>query len=279
MLWKIAHNAAIDLSGAAILMGILNITPDSFSDAGSYMNLTNALTQAKTMRSEGAAIIDIGGESTRPGAVPISPEQEQARILPVLTKLAQVTDMLLSIDTYNSSTAKASLELGAHIINDVYGLQKDPLMAEIVASFQAGIVIMHTNRGRIGHSDVIEDQKFFFDESLKIATKAGIKSEAIVLDPGFGFDKDFNHNLQLFKRINELADLGFPLLAATSRKKFLRTLSDATCSQDADVATSASSVLLMAQGCSIFRVHNIAINSQALAVASAMKTGHNIHVS
>ncbi|WJW80037.1 dihydropteroate synthase [Bartonella sp. TP] len=271
MFWRVGNNFSLDLDKSPIIMGILNITPDSFSDAGSYMSPKASISHAKTMIQQGADIIDIGGESTRPGAEPISAQTEQTRILPIVKTLLQDFTAILSIDTYNHSTAAAALALGAHIINDVYGLQKAPQMAEIVANFKAGIVIMHTNRERVPHRDIIEDQKFFFDKSLTIAAKAGIQKEAIVLDPGFGFGKDYIHNMALFTRIGELAAFGYPLLAGISRKKSLGRLKHGNAAQsvDMDVATSVLSVLLRERGFSIFRVHNVAVNCQALAVADA----------
>lgn len=271
MVWKVGNNVFFDLDSAAILMGILNITPDSFSDAGAYMCTKNSAEHAQDMLQQGVDIIDIGGESTRPGAKPISVETEQTRILPVIKTLLQDYKPIISVDTYNFATAAAALALGAHIINDVYGLQKDPQMAQIVSSFNAGIVIMHSNRERVAHGDIIEDQKFFFDKSLEIATKAGIKKEAIVLDPGFGFGKDHQHNMALFKRIGELATFGYPLLAGISRKKSLGLLKQRGVAQevDLDAATAVLSVLLRQRGVSILRVHNVAVTAQALAIADA----------
>lgn len=268
--WLIGDDQKVSLAQSPVLMGILNVTPDSFSDGGEHSSLENAEHFADEMIEQGAQIIDIGGESTRPGFERVSPAEEQARVLPIIRQLNKRKLGLLSIDTYHVETARLALQEGAHIINDIWGLQKEPEMANLVAEKRAGIVIMHNSRERVVCADLIEDQKYFFDKSLTIAAKAGICNQSIVLDPGFGFGKDINDNLVLLKRAGELAMFGFPLLAATSRKRFLGAITGHDEPKLRDVATSVTSFLLRQAGFSIFRVHNVSVNRDALAVADAI---------
>lgn len=268
-IWKCAHNREIILGQQSILMGILNVTPDSFSDGGRFNQPEIAVQRAKTMIAAGAQIIDIGAETTKPGAEPITIETELARLIPIVKALVKDCDCLISIDTYNAATARACVALGAHIINDVWGLQKDKDMAEVVAKSGAGVVIMHTGRERVRDSDVIKDQLAFLSESLTLAQKAGIAHDAIVLDPGFGFAKSVDENMTLMKRAGELHVLGFPLLAGTSRKRFLGSVAHIDIADERDVATAATSVLLRNLGYDIFRVHNVDVNRDALYIADA----------
>lgn len=250
-------------------MGILNVTPDSFSDGGRFAATDDALAQASRMIGEGADIIDIGGESTRPGASPLTAEEEQARVLPVIGGVAEAHDTIISIDTYRESTAKKALEAGAHIVNDVWGLQKDPGVAELAASAGAGLVIMHTGREREKLPDVVDDQFVFLRQSLEIAHKAGIDDDHIVLDPGFGFAKDADENLSLIARFQELQHLGYPLLAGTSRKRFI----GAVTGRDGDLrdrGTAATSAILRMKGAAIVRVHDVAMNLDAIQMADAV---------
>ncbi|PYB75615.1 dihydropteroate synthase [Rhizobium wuzhouense] len=251
-------------------MAIINVTPDSFSDGGLHDSTEAAIAHALACVDSGAQILDIGGESTRPGAAPVSPEDEMARVLPVIAGLRDRTDALLSIDTYRARTAQAAIEAGAHIINDVHGLQREPDIAAVAARFGAGLCIMHTGRGREKRADPIEDQRFFFGRSLAIAKDAGVASETIMLDPGFGFAKDtVEENMALLARFEELHDLGLPLLVGTSRKRFLGNITGRDAAER-DAATAATTVALRLKGASVFRVHNVAINRDALAVADAM---------
>ncbi|KAA6204798.1 MAG: dihydropteroate synthase [Candidatus Tokpelaia sp.] len=269
--WHIKGGNSLVLGHKSLLMGILNVTPDSFSDGGSYFSPAAALAHAQIMQSEGADIIDIGGESTRPQAVPVSAAEEQRRILPVIAALSeQKPGLPLSVDTYRAETALAALRAGAHIINDVFGLQKDTAMADIIAATGAGLIIMHTGRERQKHQDPLADQHMFFSRSLEIAAKAGIRSEQIVLDPGFGFAKTAQENITLLRHAAKLQHFGLPLLAGISRKGFLGALSQQELPQQRDVAGAAGAVILRLQGFSLFRVHNIAVNRQALAVADAL---------
>jgi dihydropteroate synthase len=268
--WKLAHGRTLTLGPKGLLMAIINVTPDSFSDGGHNLQTADAVDNALRAIADGADIIDIGGESTRPGAAEVSPEEEQARVLPVIEALASRTDAIISIDTYRASTAERAIAAGAHAVNDVHGLQREPRLADIVAKAGAGVCIMHTGRGRQKLPDVIEDQFAFLEPSLEIARAAGISRDAIVLDPGFGFNKETpQENLVLMARFAELHALGYPLLAGTSRKRFLGTITGRDAA-DRDVATAATTAILRPMGAAIFRVHNVAINRDALAVADAI---------
>ncbi len=267
--WLLAHGRRIELGPRSVLMGILNVTPDSFSDGGLYRgDVTQAVEAGLRLVEEGAEIIDIGGESTRPGAVPVTQEEELARVLPVIEALMKRSDCLISIDTYRSTTAQAAVERGAHIVNDVWGAQRDPAIAGVAAETGAGLCLMQTGRERERLPDVIADQVQFLATSLAIASEAGVAPSQIVLDPGFGFAKDGSENLELMMRLAQLRRLGHPLLVGTSRKRFVRgtLLHEAG---DADAATAATSVLLRERGAAIFRVHKIGPTRDALALTDA----------
>ncbi|NSX90505.1 dihydropteroate synthase [Agrobacterium tumefaciens] len=268
--WQAAHGRSLKLDGRGRIMAIVNATPDSFSDGGRYLAVDAAFSHALTCVEEGADIIDIGGESTRPGAAPVTASEEQDRVLPVIEKLRRETDVLISVDTYRASTARLSIEAGAHIVNDVFGLQKDGEMAGVVAAARAGICIMHTGRDRKKRDDVIEDQFEFLNRSLEVADDAGIARDAVVLDPGFGFAKDEAENVELMARFGELATFGLPVLAGTSRKRFIGSLTGRDASEERDIGTAATTAILRLAGASIFRVHNVAATRDALAIADAV---------
>lgn len=269
--WQLAHGRFLDLGDKALVMGILNVTPDSFSDGGLFVAPEKAIEQAHRMVTEGAVIIDVGGESTRPGATPVSPKEEQARILPVIEALAETGNLLISVDTYREETARLAVAAGAHIVNDVWGLQREPGIGQLAAETGAGLVIMHTGREREKDPDVIADQFAFLGKSLQIARDAGVADDQIVLDPGFGFAKDSEENLQLMARFSELHALGFPWLVGTSRKRFVGYVSGKD-AEARDSATAATSVALRLKGADVFRVHNVAMNADALAVADAIRS-------
>ena len=268
--WQLAHGRHLDLGGKAVVVGILNITPDSFSDGGLFATPGQALVQARHMLEEGASVIDVGGESTRPGASPVTAGEEQARILPVIEALAGLGEALISVDTYREATARLAVAAGAHIVNDVWGLQREPGIARVAAETGAGLVIMHTGRNREKLPDVIADQFSFLGRSLEIARQNGVGDEHIVLDAGFGFAKETaEENLDLMARFAELKALGFPLMAGTSRKRFIGNVTGRD-AMDRAAGTAATSVILRLKGAHLFRVHDVAINVDALAVADAM---------
>lgn len=267
--WRLAHGRTLELGPRSVIMAIVNVTPDSFSDGGSYGSVAAAAEAALRMAEDGAHILDIGGESTRPGAAAITAEEEQDRVLPVIETIAARTPTLISVDTYRAETARRAIALGAHIVNDVWGLQRDPEMAGVIRDAAAGAVVMHTGRERERLPDMIADQKMFLGRSLAVARQAEIDPAAIALDPGFGFAKDGSDDLELMARFADLHALGYPLLVGTSRKRFLGALTSRE-AQQRDVATAATSVVLRIVGAAIFRVHDVAINKDALAVADAM---------
>ncbi|CAN7301036.1 dihydropteroate synthase [Mesorhizobium sp. LjRoot246] len=271
--WQLAHGRYLDLGARSLLMGILNVTPDSFSDGGEFDRPERALEQARRMIGEGAAIIDVGGESTRPGAGSVSALEEQSRILPIIEALSD-GGSLVSVDTYRAETARLAVAAGAHIVNDVHGLQREPDIARVAAETGAGLVIMHTGRDREKLADVIADQFLFLNRSLEIARDAGIPDDRIVLDPGFAFAKGGEENLELMARFGELRALGFPWLVGTSRKRLARHLVGEN-DEGRDVGTAATSVILRLKGASIFRVHNVAVNRDALAFADAVREREN----
>ncbi|ATN34651.1 dihydropteroate synthase [Rhizobium sp. ACO-34A] len=268
--WHLAHERKLLLGEKGRLMAIVNVTPDSFSDGGRHFSVEKAVEHALSCLAEGADILDIGGESTRPGGDPVSVAEEQDRVVPVIERLAKETDALISIDTYRADTARAAVAAGAHIVNDVFGLQREPDIAEVAAKTGAGLCIMHTGRDRQKLADVVADQFAFLERSLEIAAAAGVAREAITLDPGFGFAKETaEENFELMARLEEVSALGYPLLIGTSRKRFLGTATGRE-PADRDAATAATTALLRLKGASVFRVHNVAINRDALLVADAM---------
>ncbi len=269
-LWQAAHGRSVKLDGRGLIMAIVNATPDSFSDGGRFVTVEQAVRYALNCVEDGAHIVDIGGESTRPGAASVSDTEEQDRVLPVIERLSRETDALISVDTYRSSTARLAVEAGAHIVNDVFGLQKDAAMADVVATSGAGLCIMHTGREREKLEDVIADQFAFLNHSLVIADAAGIMRDHIVLDPGFGFAKDVGENVALMSRFDELLAFGLPILAGTSRKRFIGALTGREAAADRDVGTAATTALLRLAGAVIFRVHNVSMTKDALAVADAV---------
>lgn len=265
-----AHGRHLDLGDKAVVVGILNVTPDSFSDGGLFDAAETALVQAHRMLGEGALVVDVGGESTRPGASAITAGEEQQRILPVIEALAGSGEVLISVDTYRAETARLAVAAGAHIVNDVWGLQREPDIARVAAETGAGLIIMHTGRDRPKLPDVIADQFAFLEKSLEIARRYGIADDHIVLDAGFGFAKETaEDNLDLMARFSELNALGFPLMAGTSRKRFIGTVTGRGAAERG-AGTAATSVILRLKGADLFRVHDVAINVDALAVADAM---------
>lgn len=271
--WQLARGRVLTLGPKARIMAIVNVTPDSFSDGGRFGNTRAAVDAALRMAEEGADILDIGGESTRPGAAPVDADEECRRVLPVIEALAArfgADGPLISIDTYRAQTAEAALAAGAHVVNDVWGLQREPEIAAVAAKARAGVCIMHTGRGRHLLSDAVEDQRAFFGASHAIARKASLTDAQLVYDPGFGFAKETAAiNIELMKRFGELHAFGLPLLAGTSRKRFLGEVTGRAAAER-DVATAATSAILRLSGAAIFRVHDVASSKDALAVADAM---------
>lgn len=248
------------------IMGILNVTPDSFSDGGKYTVPEKALEQAKRMLEEGADILDIGGESTRPGSLPVDEATELQRVVPVVELLHQNKIGPLSVDTRKSAVAEAALKAGADIINDVDGLQRDPHMAPVIAEHGAGVIIMHNPVKPI--LDNLFDHIFrYFERSIKIATKAGIDRNSIVLDPGIGFGKTQEQNWEILRHFERFKELGFPLLLGASRKSFIGHLLDLPNPLDRIPGTLATSVIGIAKGADFIRVHDIRANREVAKIA------------
>jgi dihydropteroate synthase len=253
------------------LMGVVNVTPDSFSDGGLYFDAVAAISHGEELAVAGAAILDVGGESTRPGAEPVSVEEELRRVEPVIAGLAG-GEAAISVDTSKAAVAEAALEAGAKIVNDVTALRGDAEMAALCADRGATVVLMHMlGTSRVGreapaYEDVVEEVKAFLVGRLEAATAAGIAEERIWLDPGIGFGKSAAHSMELLRRLAELRELGRPLVVGTSRKSFIGGVD----AGERLGGTIASSVLAAAEGVEVLRVHDVAEVGQALAVASAV---------
>jgi dihydropteroate synthase len=264
-------------------MGVVNVTPDSFSDGGLYLDAQAAIAHARELIGEGAEIVDVGGESTRPGAEPVSAEEELRRVLPVVEGIvAASAGAQVSIDTSKAAVARACIAAGATLVNDVSALRADPEMAALVADRGAECCLMHmqgeprTMQADPRYEDVVDDVRAFLEERMAYAVAQGVREERILLDPGIGFGKTVAHNLTLLRRLDELCALGRPLVVGTSRKSFIgRVLADAA-GQDEPVATArrlegtiATSVLAYERGASVFRVHDVAPVRDALTVTAA----------
>ncbi|MEE7504668.1 dihydropteroate synthase [Methylobacterium sp. C33D] len=259
------------LGGRTLVMGILNVTPDSFSDGGLFAGEAAAVTQAERLVAEGAAILDIGGESTRPGHVPVSAEEEQARVVPVIRAVAPRLPVPISIDTYKASTARVALEAGARIVNDVWGLQREPDIAAVAAAHGAPVIIMHNRETIEPDLDILADMLAFFERSLAIARRAGLADSEIVLDPGVGFGKTWNQHLEALRRLPELRALGFPVLVGVSRKSLLGRLHDReTRPADRLHGSLAAHAVAATLGADIVRVHDVAAHIDAMRVVDAV---------
>ena len=263
-----------DLGRRTLIMGILNVTPDSFSDGGLFFDREAALRHGRDMEAEGADIIDIGGESTRPGHTEVEAEEEQRRVVPIVQALAPVLRAPISIDTYKASTARAALQAGARIVNDVWGLQRDPDMAHVAAEFAAPVIVMHNRREIDPSLDIIDDMRGFFERSLTLARRAGIPDEHIVLDPGIGFGKSWDQHLDALRRLPEIKALGFPVLVGVSRKSLLGRFYDTNVPpRERLFGTIASHVMAVSLGADIVRVHDIRPHVEACRVADAIRRG------
>lgn len=261
-----------DLAKKTYIMGILNVTPDSFSDGGSYTSVEKAVEQAKRMQEEGAHIIDVGGESTRPDHDPITVEEELNRVLPVIKRLREEIHLPISIDTYKAETAAKAIEAGADIINDIWGAKKDPDMAKVAAEYDVPIILMH-NRDNMNYNDLINDMIADLKESISIVKEAGVKDEQIIIDPGIGFAKTIEHNYIVMNRLDEIQKkLNYPLLLATSRKRFITKVLDIP-PQERDNATGATTCLGIVKGANIVRVHDVKRNVELAKMMDAMLKG------
>jgi len=274
-LWKIGGRT-FDLSEGAMIMGVLNVTPDSFSDGGEFFTTEKAVQQAKRMAAEGAQIIDVGGESTRPGAEAVSVEEELARVLPVIEQLRASISALISIDTSKAAVARAALNAGASIINDVTGGRADPRMITLAADSGAGFIIMHmqgtprTMQTAPRYDDVVREVTIFFRQQYERALECGIDSMAIAFDPGIGFGKTVEHNLSLLAHLESLRVQERPLVVGVSRKASLGKMIGSNAMEDRLAPTLAFTAMLRERGANVLRVHDVKENVAALRVTEAM---------
>jgi len=261
-------------------MGVINVTPDSFSDGGDFFPFEDAVEQGLRLAAEGADILDVGGESTRPGAEPLSLEDELARVLPVIAALSEKVDRPVSIDTYKSKVAEAALKAGAAMINDISAGRFDPKILNLAAEAEVPLILMHMQgeprhmQDQPSYGDLMAEIKAFLAQAVHRAEKAGVAGENIIIDPGIGFGKTFDHNLVLINRLKDLADLGQPLLIGPSRKAFLGRILGGAAPKDRDPATVAAVALAVYNGANIVRVHSVDLTRQALAVVQAVMAEH-----
>lgn len=247
--------ASMDFNKETVIMGILNVTPDSFSDGGRHNGTEEAVRKALQMREEGAKIIDVGGESTRPGHTVISVDEELSRIVPVIERLKDEEGICLSVDTYKAEVAKGALDAGAHIINDIWGAKREPDIAKLAAERDVPIILMH-NREEEAYRDFWPDAKADLEESIRIAKDAGVSDRNIWLDPGIGFAKTTNENILMMQHLDELVAMGYPVLLATSRKRMIGNILDLPVDQRME-GTGATVCYGIGKGCHMVRVHDV----------------------
>lgn len=265
-------NRVIDLNERTYVMGILNVTPDSFSDGGTYNNVEAAVKRARKMVEEGVDIIDIGGESTRPGAEYVSEEEEINRIIPVIKAIKAELDVLISIDTYKSKTAEEAIKAGADIINDIWGFKNDSEMAKVVAKYNVPCILMH-NRENQEYTNVIKNISEDLVDSINIALDAGVKRENIILDPGIGFAKNYEENLEVMNNIEKIVSLGYPVLLGTSRKSMIGITLNLPVDKRIE-GTIATTVMGIMKGCKIVRVHDVLENKRACLMTDRIMRGN-----
>jgi dihydropteroate synthase len=261
-----------------VLIGILNVTPDSFSDGGEFFGVEPAVVQAEKMLDEGAHMIDVGGESTRPGSEPVSSEEELRRVLPVVQGILESRpETVISIDTYRASTAEAALDAGARVVNDITALRGDTGMASLVAERGCPVVLMHMlgepkfMQRDPRYEDVVREVRDFLVGRVEYALSAGVRKENVILDPGIGFGKALRHNLELLSNLNVFTGLGFPVLVGASRKSFLVKILGSNDTVDRLFGTVATNVVAYERGAILFRIHDVRANKKALEVAAAVR--------
>jgi dihydropteroate synthase len=246
---------SLDYSKKTLIMGILNITPDSFSDGGKYNHLDQAVERAMQMVQDGADIIDIGGESTRPGFIKVTAEEEIERVIPIIRAVSEAVHVPISIDTYKAEVAKKAIQAGAHIINDIWGAKADEDMSKVAADLQVPIVLMH-NRTNQDYSVFYRDVANDLYESISLVKQAGVKDENIILDPGIGFAKDLTYNLEMMRDLDKLVSLGYPVLLGTSRKSMIGGVLDLPVEERME-GTGATVCYGIQKGCHIMRIHDV----------------------
>jgi dihydropteroate synthase len=269
-----ARGPTISATMAARIMGILNVTPDSFSDGGEWFAFDRAVEHARRLIAEGADILDIGGESTRPRAEPVAIDEELRRVVPVVRAL-RGADVQISIDTAKLTVAEAAVDAGATFVNDVTAFRQEPELAGFVADRRCDCCLMHmlgeprTMQDDPRYDNVVDDVRAFLEERVEFAVREGVREERIMVDPGIGFGKTLEHNLELLRRLDRIATIGLPVVIGTSRKSFLGRLTGRDDPHDRVAATVATTVLALERGASVFRVHDVAPTKDALAVATA----------
>ena len=262
----------LELKDRTLIMGILNGTPDSFSDGGRYNTSDAAVAHAKQMIEHGADIIDVGVESTRPGHTQISVADEIERMKEILLPVLEVSTVPVSVDTYRAETAEFALSHGAHILNDIWGLKYDKDMAAVAAKYDVPVIIMH-NQNHTNYDDIIDDMKAFFFSSVDLALKEGVKPQNIWLDPGIGFGKDYAQNVEVIQRLGEITVYEYPVLLAPSRKRFIGTILNELPADQRDEGTVATCITGMIQGVDMVRVHNVEMHKRAITVADVLLRG------
>ena len=261
-------NRFFDTQNHTYIMGILNITPDSFSDGGKWNHLDEALRHTEAMIADGADIIDIGGESTRPGHTPVSAEEEAQRVLPVIEAVRKRFDIPISVDTFKSSVAESAIQAGADLVNDIWGLKYDSEMGAVIAKYDVACCLMH-NKSNTEYNNFLIDMLSETQECVNLARKAGIKDEKIILDPGVGFGKTFEMNLETMNHLELFKNLGFPVLLGTSRKSMIGLALDLPVDQRVE-GTLATSVIGVMKGCSFVRVHDVKGNRRVIQMTEAI---------
>lgn len=261
-------NRTFDIKNDCYIMGILNVTPDSFSDGGKWTDIDKAIAHVEDMIEEGASIIDVGGESTRPGHVQISIDEEISRVVPVIEMIKKNFDIPVSIDSYKSPVVEAALKAGADLVNDIWGLKYDRKVADLIARYDVPCCLMH-NRDNTDYSNFIEDMLDDMKETLEIAKLAGIPDDHIILDPGVGFGKTYEHNLIAIDQLKRLVELGYPVLLATSRKSVIGLTLDLPADQRVE-GTMVTTVMGVQKGASFVRVHDVKENMRAIRMTQAI---------
>lgn len=263
-----AKQWTLDFSKKTYVMGILNATPDSFSDGGKYNKKEKAVERAKQMVADGADMIDIGGESTRPGFEKVEAKEEISRVLPIIEGIKEAVDVPISIDTYKAETADVALRAGAAMINDIWGAKKDPEMAYVAAKHNVPIILMH-NRDNMDYGDIMTDMLKDIEESIAICHRAGVKDDQIILDPGIGFAKTYEQNLEVMRRLEEFTTLGYPVLLGTSRKSMIAKTLQLPVDERVE-GTGATVSLGIERGCDIVRVHDVLEMARTVKMMDAM---------
>ena len=261
-------NKEFNLNEKTYIMGILNVTPDSFSDGGKFNGVESALVQARKLIEDGADIIDVGGESTRPGAEYVSEEEEIKRVVPIIKAIKSELDVIISIDTYKSKTAEAAIKAGADIINDVWGAKYDKKIAYVAAKYNVPIILMH-NRENKPYKNLMQDVKLDLQESIDIVLSAGVKKENIILDPGIGFAKTYEENLIVMNNCNKIRDMGYPVLLGTSRKSMIGLTLNLPVNERVE-GTVSTTVIGIMKGMNFIRVHDVLENKRAAVMTDAI---------